>query len=409
MAGYDTAALASVLKPVFEGTTTDLVTSKSFLLDELEKAGPRDFPGGSTLNWEVDVQPNTSYSIGNMDGGELPDPGRRVHIPAKADIVDHDGSCGTTQDALDRAKGNDTSFFKLADKIQTDLIKDLRHKINPQLYKQQIWVVTADSPAGGSTTVTLDNVQYINVGDVLTFGNRTSGADATLRTVESKNIGAKTVTLTASITVTAAASGAWYAGAGPADTKVMESLDRAASTGRTLHNIDSVQYPAWDGNTFDLANAAADEGDVVMLLNQIWERDQGEVSSAITTIGIQRRIADALMSQKRFNDAQSVNLHAGYKGLMIGAANTEVALVAERDVPKGRLYAYDKKALRLYKGPQEFLELNGGIWRYIRNANGRATSAYAATYRIKLNLLVDNPAGVGRLINCLDDSPVFGG
>lgn len=406
MAGYDTAALSTVLKPVFEGTTTDLVTSKSFLLDELEKAGPKDFPGGSTLEWEVDVAPNTSYAIGNMDGGELPDPGRRVHLRAKADIVDHDGSCGTTQDALDRAKGNDASFFKLADKIQSDLIKDLRHKINPQLYKQQIWVVTADS---SGTTVTLDNVQYLNVGDVLTFGNRTTGATPLTRTVLGKNIGAKTVTVDQAITVTAAASGAWYGGAGPADTKVMESLDRAAGTARTLHNIDSSVYGAWDGNTKDLANAAADEGDVVELLNQIWERDQGEVTSAITTIGIQRRIADGLLSQKRFNDAQSVNLHAGYKGLMIGAANTEVALVAERDVPKGRLYAYDKKALRLYKGPQEFLELNGGIWRYVRNSNGRATSAYAATYRIKLNLLVDNPAGVGRLINCQDDAPVFGG
>lgn len=406
MAGYDTSALTTVLKPVFEGTTTDLVTSKSFMLDELEKTGPKDFPGGSTLEWEVDVAPNTSYAIGNMDGGELPDPGRRVHLRASANIVDHDGSCGTTQDALDRAKGNDASFFKLADKIQSDLIKDLRHKINPQLYKQQIWVVTADSTG---TTVTFDNVQYLNVGDVLTFGNRTSGASPVQKTVTAKNIAAKTVTLESATTVTAAASGAWYAGAGPADTRVMESLDRAAGVSRTLHGIDSSVYGAWDGNTIDLATESADEGDVVQLLNQIWERDQGEVTSAITTIGIQRRIADGLVSQKRFNDAQSVNLHAGYKGLMIGAANTEIALVAERDVPKGRLYAYDKSALRLYKGPQEFLELNGGIWRYVRNANGRATSAYAATYRIKLNLLVDNPAGVGRLINCQDDSPVFGG
>jgi hypothetical protein len=411
MAGYDTAALTAVLKPVFEETTTDLVTRKSFLLDELERANPKEFPGGKQLVWEVDVAPNTSYAIGNMDGGELPDPGRRVHLQASADIVDHDGSCGTTQDALDRAKGNEASFFRLADKIQKDLVSDLRNKkINPQLYKQQLWVVTADSTG---TTVTLDNVQYINVGDVLTFGNRTTGATPVAKTVTAKNIAAKTVTLDTAVTVTAAASGAWYAGAGPADTKVMESLDRAASTGRTLHGIDSTVYPAWDGNTIDLASGgtpqAADEGDVVQLLNQMWERDNNEVTSAITTIGIQRRIADGLLSQKRFNDAQSVNLHAGYKGLMIGAANTEIALVAERDVPKGRLFAYDKKAMRLYKGPQEFLELNGGIWRYIRNANGRATSAYAATYRVKLNLLIDNPAGVGRLINCQDDAPVWNG
>jgi hypothetical protein len=406
MAGYDTTALATVLKPVFEGTTTDLVTSKSFLLDELEKAGPKDFPGGKSLEWEVDVLPNTSYAIGNMDGGELPDPGRRVHLRASANIVDHDGSCGFTQDALDRAKGNDASFFKLAEKTQSDLIKDLRHKINPQLFKQQIFVVTADS---SGSTVTFDTVQYLNVGDVLTFGNRTTGASPVVRTITARNIPAKTITVDSPITVTAANSGAWYAGAGPADTLVMESMDRAAAQSRTLHGIDSSVYGAWDGNTVDLAGAVPDEGDVVDILNRIWERDQGEVSSAITTIGIQRRIADGLLSQKRFNDAQSVNLHAGYRGLMIGAANTEIALVAERDVPKGRLYAYDKKALRLYKGPQEFLELNGGIWRYIRNSNGRATSSYAATYRIKLNLLVDNPAGVGRLINCQDDSPVFGG
>lgn len=408
MAAYDRAALGAALKDVYEDKIGDLVLSKSYFLDSLERADTKEFPGGELLKWLVDVQPNTSYAINNMDGGALPDPGRRVQVRAAADVADHDGSCGMTQDAIDRARSGEAAFFSVIEKSKRDLIRDLRKKINPQLFKQLIWVVTADSTG---TTVTLDNVQYIQIGDVLTFGNRTTEAGATTRAVTDKNITANTITVDSAVTVTAANSGAWFAGAGPVATKFIESLDLAASTGRTLHGINSSTYKGWDGNSFDLASAAADEDDIITLVNQVWERELGEVDNLISTIGIQKRVAAGLVSQKRFNDAQAVNLRAGYKGLMIGAANTEIPLVAERDVPKGRLYAYDSKALRLYKGPQEFVTPPdaSGIFRYVRNAAGQALSTFAATYRLKLNVLYDNPAAIGRLINCQDDKPVFGG
>lgn len=407
MTSYNSAALVgNALRDVYEDKITDLVFADAYLLSTLEKTNPEEFAGGNTLQWLVDVQPNTSYAVGSLDGDVLPDPSHRVQVRAQADTVNHYGSTGVTQDSIDRTTGGDASFYRVVDKAKDELVKDLRAKVNPQFYGPRLFTVTADSAA---KVITLDSVQYIQVGDQLTVGNRTTEASTSTVTVVSKDVASKKITVDANTTVTAATSGAWYKGAGPKAPVVIQSLDLAASTGRVLHGIDSSTYPAWDGNVKDVSGATADEDDFIDLMNRMWERGS-TVKHALTTAGIQKGVAAAFQSQKRFNDANSVNLKAGFRGLLIATANGEVPLVAERGVPKGRAYIYDDKSMRLHKGSQEFMMPPGtdSIWRWVRDASTSAAKAeFAATYRLRLNLLFEEPRGVGRLINCVDGDPVY--
>lgn len=396
--GYDLNALSGVLKDVYEDKIASIIPEKAYLLSTLETADPREFAGGLSLQWLVDVEPNGSYGVNRSDGLELPDPGRRKQIRANTDVNDHWSSTSVTLAALDRAKQGEAAFYNVADKAVKDVVTDLRRKIDHALYRRASWTVTADSTG---TTVTLDNTQYINVGDTLTFGNRTTGAGAATRKVTAKNNQAGTVTVDSNITVTAANSGAWYTGAGPTDTKVIDSLDLAASEGRTLHGIDSTVYRGWDGNTKDLSGAVADEGDVMEIFNRIWEREEGEVTDAITTIGIQTRIANQMVSQKRYTNAEAVKLRGGFTALFVN----DKPVVAQQGVPKGRFYAYDRSKIRMHKGATEFEKPPGAstIWKQTISSNQRYQTEYMCSYRYQLNLLHESPGSEGRLINCEDD------
>lgn len=398
---YDLAALSGVLKDVYEDKISSIIPEKSYLLGTLESADPREFQGGLSLQWLVDVEPNSSYAVNRSDGQELPDPGRRKQVRATTDVNDHWSSTGLTLASIDRAKQGEAAFYTVVDKAVKDVVTDLRRRIDHALYKRVTWSVAANVTAG--TVVKLDNIQFINVGDQLTFGNRTTGSltGGGVRTVTAKNPATNEVTVDANVTLTSADSGAWYTGAGPTDTGVIDSLDAGAATGRTLHGIDSTVYRGWDGNSIDMAGDIADEGDIIKLFNSIWEREQGEVTDAITTIGIQTRVANTMASQKRFQNAEAVKLRGGYTALYVN----DKPVVAQSGVPKGRFYAYDRSKIRMHKGATEFEKPPGAstIWKQRISSNQRYTTAYMASYRYQLNLLHDAPGSEGRLINCQDD------
>jgi hypothetical protein len=406
MAGYNALSLiGNALKEVFEDGVTDLVTADHYMLQTVEKADPREFDGGHRLEWLVDIKPNTSLQIGDLDGTVLPTPGRREQIRALTRSVVYMGSTSVTQESIDVAKGGPASFFRVVEKAKDEVLTDLRTPLSAGLYRPLRYSVLADSTG---TTLTLSDVQYLRVGDKIIVGNRTTGASPVTRTIVSKNITAKTVVVDAATTVTAAASGIWYPGAGPADTRLLNSLDLAASVDRTLHGIDSTTYDVWDGNETSLSNTAADESDFIKLINRIWERGE-KVAHGLTTSQIQTDVASGFQSQKRFVDAQSVQLKGGFKGLVLSTPNGDVPLVSERGVPKGRAYVYANKAFRMYKGEQRWESTPDGgdsIWRWVRNGDGDAMSEYAATYSIRMNLLFEKPRGVGRLTNVLDGDPV---
>ncbi len=414
---YNLTTASNLLKTVYRDKITDTVIKSDFLLSSLEKADPEVWTGGKKIEWAVDVAPQTgNYAINNMDGGLLPKPAVRDTVPANADVADHSATTGITVDQLDRMKKGETAYANGLQKAVDDCVKDLRRKVSPQLYRNQVWTVAADSTG---TTVTLDQVQYIQVGDYLTFGNRTSGAGATVRKVTGKSISANTITVDSAVTVTAAASGAWYSGAGPTDTVKIESLDLAAAgvevstgaiTARTLHGINSGTNSTWAGNEKNLSGNAADEDDFYDVMDSMWGREAEAPTEGVTTRGIQRRLMSTYQSQKRYVD--TVEVRAGFKGIFLAAPTGELGLVAQPDVPKGRAYMWNRKAVELFKGPSEWLDGPDGdtIWRWtVDQSTGQYRAQHEATYRLKLNLLFDKPAGIGRLYNCADDKPNIGG
>lgn len=407
MASYTTAGLiGNALKEVFDDTVHDLVYAEDYILSTIETANPREFDGGEKLTWLTAMRGNTSYKQGSLDGTVLPSPGKRQYVRASVDTTNHMGSTGLTQDAIDRAdRGGEASFFKVVKEAKDTLLTDLRAAVAPQLYQQQIYVVTANSAIA---TIALDTVQFIQVGAKLKIGDKATEAGAVDRIVVSKDIANNTITVNSAVTVTAANSGAWYDGAGPAATVKMESLDRAASVDRVLHGIDSTVYDVWDGNVIDV-NGVADEDDVADLISMAWERG-GDLKHAVTTARIQKGIAAGMQSQKRFNDANSVELKGGFRGLIVSTPNGEVPVVSQRGVPKGRLYAWDPKYVRYYKGPSGFLTApeGGSIWWNVRTVDAEPTSEWATTYRMRGQLMFEKGgAGVAKLTRCTDAKPVW--
>lgn len=398
---YDLAALSVAFKTVYDPKIRNIIDEESYFLSMIEKGDVEAFKGGLGLEWLVKVTPNTSYGIGLEDGGILPAPGRRTEVRAKTDVIDHWSSTELTEAAIRRASGGEAAFYSVLETSKTEIVTDLRKKVDTSLYKTPLFVVTANS---AGTTVTLSSVQYIQPGDVLEIGNKADGTSSALRSVVSKDHATNTIVINSAITVTSAASGAWYPGAGPAAPKKIESLALAAGVNRTLHNIDSTTIHGWNGNTLDLAGGIADEGDFGFLKDQISERGQGKVTDAITTTGIVRRFANQMVSAKRFTNAEAVTLRGGFSALFID----EIPVVAQSDVPKGHLFAFDRKAMTELKGESGFITVPGSdtIWRQtIDQATGRYKTSFEASYGVTLNVIYNTPGAVGSLTSCQDDKP----
>jgi hypothetical protein len=64
----------------------------------------------------------------------------------------------------------------------------------------------------------------------------------------------------------------------------------------------------------------------------------------LTTLGVQRRLANQYTSYKRYNDAKAVEVDGGYSAIMVAAGNKALPVIADVDAPLGFAFALQKSS-----------------------------------------------------------------
>jgi hypothetical protein len=187
----------------------------------------------------------------------------------------------------------------------------------------------------------------------------------------------------------------------------MDGLRNIADTNRTLHGIDSTTNSYWNSVKINAGGAVAGESLFEQLTDLIGEAGDDEVTTFITSRGIRRRLADTFQSQKRFTDANAVNIHGGYKAIMVN----EIPVVADDDAPKGFAFGFNKDAFRWYEqtGPG-WLEQNDIKVYHLKNAATTALQSgkmnvWQAWFRWYAALGSVKPNQIGVIYGADDDVP----
>lgn len=375
------------------------------MLDMIERDGESvDFTGRRAV-FPVHSAPNLSpTSI--SDGGTLPTPGAQGYQDGIVLIRYHAAGMEITDQTIKQATGNEGSFVNILDNDTKMLAMDLKKQINRQIFGTGTGLITAltSSPAA-SASFTVTSTQYLKIGQAIDVLNISTGAvdGGQGLIIQSINRTTNTVTLTTTITATSGTDGVYLSGA--RGLEMDAGLRNVASTGRTLHSINSATpgNQFWDGQQVNASNATAGESLFEQLADLIGQVGQGDVDVFLTTRGIRRRLADTYQSTKRFNDAKAVEIHGGYTVIFVN----EVPVIADDDVPKTWAFGIRKQSFKWFQvaDPDWLKSEDGTVWQLATGAvAGTRRAAWDAWFVWYAALGSLAPNQCGSIINCADDN-----
>lgn len=409
LAGGDTQTLAladAILKDLYVGPIVETLNQKTYLLDQIERDVDHiDFGGRQA---KVPVRTGRNVGRGSRsDNSDLPVAGRQQLNDAEITMRYHYIGIELTDPTIEATKKSETAFIS-AVRLETEgAADDLRKDLNRQAFGTGDGLLANVAAAANNTTgVTLDSVQYIAVGDPISFRTVASPYTAITansdQTVTARTGGAtKTIAVGVAVTVATPTHGVFLQGAAGNE---MDGLRNITATTGTLHNIARSGNTYWQGKERDAASATAGESLFEQLADDVGAGGRAEVEVFLTTRGIRRRLADTYQSQKRFNDARAVEIHGGYSAIMVN----EIPVVADDDAPAGFVFAVNKSALKWFElTPPGWLEQGDGRILQLKDASTaqRKMNVWQGWFRWYAALGATAPNRTGRIISAADDNP----
>lgn len=408
----------AILKDLYVGPIVEQLNKKTYMIDQIDRAGEAE---GVTFSGRMAIFPvhkGRNRGRGSRgDGGVLPTAGVQSYEDAQVSMRYHYQSIELSDVAIESSKSNEGAFVNLLDSEVKGAAEDMRKDVNRQVFGTGDGVLAtfATGVTTATNTFTVDNIQYLHVGDPIDVRRKTDGTAVTGGTANEITALSTdgTVTVSSNITtgtITASQYAVYISGN---RSQEMDGLRNIVNTGRTLHTINSAtagnEY--WNGQVRSVGTSAgstatAGETAFELIADDVGATGQGETSVYVTTRGIRRRLADTFQSQKRFNDARAQEIHGGYSAIMVASGNGEVPVVADDDCPKQTVFAIDKSALRWVELTSPgWMDRDGAILRLKPGSTaGTHEAIYQGTMRWYAALACVAPNRLGRLNFCDDDS-----
>lgn len=405
-----------ILKDLYEGPIREQLNYITYMLDKVERDSEHVDMSGRRVIIPVEATGNESPQS-HGDGGTLANPQVDTEQDAIAAIRQHNGAMELTDALIRTATGNNAGAFVSAiDRKSTKLAAAMRKNMNRQVFglgDGVLATILAD-PGGNdftveTTTGTKQGTQYLRVNMVVDIRNKTTGAagaNSTSATITAINRSTGVVTTDKAVTV-AAGEGVYKEGSRNFES---DGLRNITATSRILHSINSATAgnEFWNGNQQDAQNGIAGENLFEDLADQAGSNGQGDMEVFLTTRGVRKRLARTFYSQRRYNDAQAVQLEGGYSAIHVHASNSRIPVISDDDVPKGWAFGLRADAfvwgqidepgwMRDPKTDMIHWELKED------NSTGRRQAAWQCWYIWYACLVCVAPNRTGRIINCQDD------
>lgn len=413
MATQTRSTADAILKDDYHGPVVEQLNQKTYMLDQIERDSDHIDHTGRRAIIAVHTGRNRGRG-GRGDGGTLPVAGVQAWADAIIPIKYQYQSMEISDGAIEASKSNAGAFLSILEAETKGVAQDLKKDMNRQIFGTGDGkLATVAATAEESKTIELDSVQYVQVGDpvdvlVEATGEKSEGIEAV--TVVKRIPAEKKVELSEKVKKVGTTYAVYISGSRANE---INGLRNIINTGRTLHEINSAtagnEY--WNSTTVKVgesaaAPAVAGESSFIELADEVGFNGNGEVEVFITTRGIRTALANTYQSQKRFNDAQAVNIHGGYSAIMVN----EMPVIADDDAPKGFVFGINKDSFRWFQqaGGPHWLESpqNGDVFRLKAGTTaGTNVAVWQATFAWYCNLGNVAPARNGRLEFATDKAP----
>lgn len=413
----------AILKNVYRGVIVELLNQETFLIDKVEKANANDLGkfDGRQLVIAVHTARNRGRNIAS-DGGTLATAGTQAYLNAFVPIHYFNQGIELTDLVIKQTQTDEGAFVKALSSEMDLATTDMRKDACRMAYGtgDGLLATLTTSPTS-TTTFTVDNGQYIGVGDTVDLlvktsgGTTTNGTAATVSSVTFNGTADSSTQANASIVLGAAVTADTTYGLYISGDRNSESdgLRNITNTGRTLHQINSSTYPIWDGNVVDASNTDGTEDLFMQLAQQIQLRTGKRVGQFVTSLGVQRRLARQYTSQKRYNDAKAVDVEGGYSMINVSSGGRPAGVVADTFAVNGFAFALpqDETFAWAELTRPDWLLAPDGKGSVLHLKDGSTAGSKVATWQAWITwpagLACVAPNRTGQIKNLNDDKPVL--
>lgn len=418
MATQTLTTFDALLKNVYRGPIVELLNQETYLIDQLEKSNVNNLGSftGRQLVFPVHVGRNRGRGA-TTDGGALVSAGSQSYLDGIVSIRYFDEGIELSDMVIKQSETDDGAFVRAMTSEMEGATTDLRKDISRMAYGQGTGLLASCTATQSAVTFSVDSGQYIAVGDTVDVLTRSTGAVkgsavtvtavAYTGTANSSTQANANITVSSSVSVTAA-DGVYVSGDRNNES---DGLRNICNTGRTLHQINSSTNPIWDSNVLS-ANQANPSEDLFMQLSQtIRQRSGKTIDSFLTTLGVQRRLANTYASQKRWNDANVTKIDGGYSAIMVAAGNDPVPVISDVDAVNGTVFALNKASFAWAEVARpDWLEAPDGKGSILHLKDGSTAGSKIAIWQAWMvwyaTLVCVAPLRNGQITTVNDDIPV---
>jgi hypothetical protein len=342
----------NILKEIYEGRIEDQLQSEVVGTKRIEKTadGVVSNVGGKYVDFPIRVSRNSGLGY-RKEMEPLPNAGTQgynaVHVPLQYGY----GVAKISGQTMRLAQSNAQAFASALDQEMNGLKSDIAKDQNRIFYGNGTGLM-ASVTADGSNSVTVDNIQYMEVGQVIDILTRADGTvfatDRTVTAVTPTTGNAGTVTYSGTDITATTAEGIYRAGNYQAGTnREPTGLSAIAATTGVLHNVDPSSVALWAGNEDNNSgtNRALSEGLMIKMCDTI--RTKGsKVTAIFSGLGVRRAYFNLLTQQRRYTNTK--DFAGGFTGLPFNYG-TEIPVVEDVDCPPNTQFYVTEGDIRIYR------------------------------------------------------------
>lgn len=381
MAGGSTTmtVVTSILKEIYEDRLRDQLQSDTITLKRIQSTteGVTNDVGGKYVAFPIRTRRNHGMGARN-ENEALPVAKSQKYAGARVSLAYLYGAVSLTGQTMELAKTNSQAFVSALEQELSGLRQGLAKDMNRQTYGTSLGAL-ASVTADGANTVTVDSLQYLELGMQIDVYDITGVTPKfTNREITAINTSTNVITYDGADGTAVATDIVVRTGSVGRETIGFKQI--VSATG-TLYNVDPTVEPVWKStvNSNGGTNRALSEGLMIKMVDDIRTLG-GKTTVIFTSLGVRRAYFNLLSQQRRYND--TVEFEGGFKGLKFTTDNGDVPLVSDFDCQPNRAYFLNEKELKLYQeGDWSFMDRDGSMWQRIIDTSGRYDAYEAMMFK----------------------------
>lgn len=349
----------ALLKEIYGPRVEDQLQSETIALTRIERTsdGVVETVGGKYVDFPIRVGRNSGIGYRNESEAN-PTAGQQgyaeVHVTLKKGL----GVVRMTNELMQLADKNYQAFASGMDNEMEFLKQDLAKDGNRVVYGDGTGLMAMITDTATSTSHTVDNAQYLNIGDRVDILTASNGATVQLNILITDIVGL-TVTFDTSFTG-ATTAGIFRQGSYGREPNGLGTIISATTT---LYGLAPASQRKWAA-VVDApgADRALSEGLMITMCDTV-RVNGGKTSAIITSLGVRRAYFNLLTQQRRYTDTKQ--FAGGFTGLAFNYG-TEIPVVEDPDAPPKTMWGLDEDKFKVYRNkPWHWADEDGNTLKWI--------------------------------------------